>query len=60
LGDEERIAIHFQVFGNLDSVALKVGDGLDVVDGWHSDPCAVMGLNVGLNLVIVKQFLERL
>jgi hypothetical protein len=59
LGDEERIAIHFQIIRNLGSVALKIGDGLDVDDGWHSDPCAVMGLNVGLNLVDVKEFAER-
>jgi hypothetical protein len=40
------------------SVPLKVGDGLDVDDGWHSDPCAVMGLNVDLNLVVIKKFAE--
>ena len=30
-----------------------------MMNGSHSDPCAVMGLDVGLNLVTVKQFAER-
>jgi hypothetical protein len=37
-------------------VALEVGGGLDVDDGWHSDPYVAMGLNVGLNLDVIKKF----
>jgi hypothetical protein len=59
LGDEEWIAIQLQVLGNLGSMALKVGDGLDVGDGWHSDPFAIVRLNVGPSLVIIKKFAER-